>query len=433
MKEKTQNVKIGLSIRDKYKDHYTISVRYYEPGVEKFIPSEYQVTREEWRAERGENFHRVKEIKEILAGRVKTAIDRCGDDLTYSRFKLAWEGKKLVSDKTLITLLDEHLLEHPEYKAGNVEAYEYTRNCLKTFEDNGIDLGVHNFETDKDVKQLEGYFKKYFNIGQTTLSMHMRRIKSIAVTGKEKKWIKTDGFEVYEKPKEKRGMVPNTVKDFMLIKSFDCQDKHGVTHPAWMFGRDFYSFMVFCGGMEARSIATIRFCDVFTDYFRFMRAKIENSAEDAGYVYISMKHEFIRHIFETYGKKKGEPYDYVFPFLDKKMSEDQIHAKVKQLAQRITKNVQKIARRLQISPLPNCKRARPTFAILADELGLDIFEAGKMMGHQKVTTTEDYYTYLPVQRKLGISSTYADKLSAKLQALEKGRNIKRKPSGRVKS
>jgi integrase len=411
MEAKTKsNVTIGFSLRHGRKGVYTVNIRYYENKKEDFLPTEYRVTRDEWDAKKGETFNQVNDIKDKLSKKASDALKACGEELTFFRFKAAFEGKKLSSGKTLVTLLDKHLEKNPKYTPGTVEGYEYTKRSLKTLAKKGVDLDIVNFSDEEDIKKLESEFKKHFEIGRTVLSMHMRRIKAIGKTGKRKDvgWVKTDAFEVYKKPKEKKGTEPNSLKDFKAIEAFDCG-----TSSAMMFGRDFYVFMVYAGGMEARSIALLKYKDVNEQYFRFTRSKTEESSEDTIWVYISVKHPFIKYIFETYAKPKPEiedPEDYVFPFLKKDMDAKQIDTQVMYLAERIRKNVQKVGKKVNAKPRPNCKRARPTFAILSDELGLDIFEASQMMGHASIKTTQIYFKHLPTSRKLNISETYADKL-----------------------
>lgn len=421
----------NLAIKNKKPNGlYNVSVRCYENGTERYLDTEFQATKEDWnRLKEIEQKREVSrspvpvplvlkeldQIKTRLRMKVKETLDAitvADQTPTFELFKAVWKGRSLTAERSWITLLDKHLEIRTEYTLGTRRIYNDTRTLLKRMEERGFDLSLGNFKTEDDYMRLEKWFMKVGDIGKTSLSMHMQNIKAIAKTGYDPKkglqWIKTSAFRDYMKPARKVGTHPNTLDDLDAIRTFDVSTiAANETHAkAYSFGRDFWCWMVLCGGMEARSIANLRWNTVHKTYFTFERAKIENSVGGGAEVVISTNTEMTQYMFERYSVKDN-PDGYVFPFLTKDMTPVQKEIAITKLAKRITKNVQRIAKHLNITPLPSCKRTRPTFAVLSNEMGLDIKEQQQLMGHKKISTTEIYMTHLPTKTKISVSEKFA--------------------------
>lgn len=408
---KLQNWNLALKNR-KSNGLYNVAVRFYRDGEEKYMDTNYRVTRTDWMAKSGPGFRKCESIRETLMTKVDTTIKAISDaeqKLTFELFKAVWNGKKISSERSWITLLDKHV-ELGNFKLGTQRIYESTRTILGKIEAAGHDLGLNNFQSISDYERLEGWFSKYTRIGRTTLAINMQNIKAIAETGYDPRvglrWIPTDAFRFYEKPTRIPGTHPNTYEDFKRIQSFDvttigATDAH---RRAYKAARDFWCWMVLCGGMEARSIANLKKTSVFKDYFEFERAKVE----DRGVKVKLAITETTRYMFDTYG---GDS-EYVFPFLTSDMTPVQRESAIINLANRITRRVQTIARKLGIKPLPTCKRARPTFAVLSRKLGLTLPEQQQMMGHASSKTTEIYMTHIPTEEVLSSSRKFHNKLTS---------------------
>lgn len=454
---------INLALRNEYKGMYSVAIRYFKGGEEKYIQTEFKISKEDWNApapKRGEGsqgFQAAEAIRNQLRPKVRAALLKCGVKevngvydfngvaFTFEMFKTVLEGKSLNNERTWTALLDKHIQinQHPDspdderYVTGTLQLYQYTRSILLDLEKAGKDMAVENFKEVEDYKRLEGWIRDtpYFDkktgvsttrkMGRTVLAMHMQNIKAIAKTGytagKGLRWISTNAFSEYKKPKRSAvGTDPNTAEDYLRIRDFSLDlipvvPHTGSTalakqHTAYKEGRDFWCFMVTCGGMEARNIAELRWPDVRPDHFRFIRTKTKKDSSD--YTVMDMDDPFIQYIFEEYGVKENKRTDsYVFSILSEDMSDTQKESAIQRFYSKISEYVRKIGKILQINPLPNCKRTRPTFAVTAVNSGFDIMEIKNMMSHKNVKTTDVYVKNLPTQTKLSVSKRFATALN----------------------
>lgn len=410
---------------------YTVAIRYYSGGEEKYLNTEYRTSREDWdvvapkRGQASEAYLKSEEIRKAVIEKIQTTVAACGDDLSFERFSASYKGERIVSSRTWLTLLDKHLeMKDKDYTFGTKRVYGATRAILAKMEIDGVDLSLQSFKTEEDYKALEETFKsgKYGNIGRTAVAIHMQNIKAIAETGykpnKKLQWITSDAFKEYKKPSRKVGTFPNSLDDFNRIKNFDMNmipikkwtqtDTVARQKEAYGFACDFWSFMIVCGGMEARSIAFLRWSDVLADCFRFIRVKSENTAKNPVQVIVKLS-PFVKQIIEKYGNKQRS--GFVFPILQDGMNEEEKENAIVKFHDRVTRNVQRVAKILGINPLPSCKRTRPTFAVLSDALGLTIEEQQMLMGHSSIKTTEIYRSHLPMQRKIDASDKWATAIS----------------------
>lgn len=398
----------NLALKNKKSDGlYNVAVRYYENGVEKYLDTEHRISKEDWEAKVGKRFRAAEDIREIVRTKIHAihqVISDANQDLTFDLFKAVWKGKQLRDERSWVALLDKHL-ELKRYKLGTMRVYLTTRDILKKIPH---DLSLGSFTTVEDYKRLEGWMKKYTNIGKTALAINMQNIKAIAATGYDPriglKWIKTDAFKYYKKPLRKPGMAPNTAEDYRMIRDFDVSTigNDARQRASYAFGRDFWCWMVLSGGMEARSIALLEWKNVYKDYFEFSRAKVE----DHNVIVRLAVTERTQYMFDRYGVKGGK---YVFPFVTEDMTPVQIENAITNLSNKITRRVQVVARELGIKPLPSCKRARPTFAVLSDKV-LTLEEQQQQMGHKDIRTTKIYKTHLPLEDRIAASKKFHDSL-----------------------
>lgn len=427
---------------------YTVAIRFYD-GKEKYIYTEHRTTREDWESpapKRGEGsigYQKTLTIKNALGPKMNEAVEKCGDDLTFERFKAAYEGKPLESGKTWITLLDKHIElnktgpEKDRYSVGNYELYDYTRSILVGLEQAGLDLNVENYKTVKHYETLADWMvnTKYVNkkgklvkrnIGPTTLAMHMQNIKAIADTGYNTElgicWVPShDAYSRYEKPARDSGTDPNELEDFFKIKNFQLSQiptPHKFTtqkmiaqqHQSFKRGRDFWCMMCICGGIEARTIAELRWPNVFLKanepHFRYLREKIKKNTPT--WTFVSTEDEFVQYIFEEYGIKENRfTGGYVFPILSDSMSVDQKDVAIKSFYSLITEYVGKIGNIVGTSRKPNCKSTRPTAAVIGINNGMTFNELKIFLGHKKLSTTEIYTQNQATRDKLNVSKKLA--------------------------
>jgi integrase len=328
--------------------------------------------------------------------------------------------------------LDRHLelnkrglLKQRPYSLSNRKLYQYTRDVLARIEAAGESIACSSFRTVTDFKRLENLIGLHSKegIGKTVLSMHMQVVKAFCKTGADPdhglNWITTDAYRRYSKPVREEGTEPVSQADFLRILAFDVENDiknspHTRDHlvmyrkEVYGFARDFWCAMVYGGGMEVRDIVLLerKKLDPARGVFSFVRTKTKD--EGAGQIivpYASIPHW--NYVISRYGAKGGK---YVFPFVKEGMTEAEIEAQINLVYSKITDNMGRIAEILSIDPKPTCKRARPTFATMAANNGVDIRQIQAMMGHKNLSTTEIYLKRMPLDAKVHDSREAVSKL-----------------------
>ncbi len=404
MKQKQFSVRVVLR-KDKAYDStglYPLTIYVRHNGKSHYLYTESRVTEQNWLAKRGEGYLQTSIIVKEIHDKINKALSECKakdkDKITFDRFRDAYMGKLLVEPEGLsfVDLFNQYMRDNRgRYSLKTNEGYEYTLQQLKRFEQQKqLRLLTHTL-SERDLSAIMSWMLTD-NKGRTTTSMHARRIVTVCRYLYKNRVLATDiaaGFKII---KAKVGTQPVAKADFFKIR--DC-----VTTIPEDFGRDFWVFMVYAGGMEAKSIVLLKWKDVAEDHFSYIRDKNADSVSESVKIIVG-RSSFINMIFEKYSIS-GEEEDYVFGFL-KEYSPLEVERVTKNLASRITKKVKSVGKRHKIKPLPNCKRARPTFAVMADSLGFNVQEIQRMMGHSKINQTQVYMKNMPQQRLVDLAKRF---------------------------
>lgn len=443
-------IKINLCLKGKAGKLHRIAVRYYVAPVnegdrkeEKYIYTEYRILKADFEAKRPSED--LVDLRKMLNDKIKACKEKCGKQLNFERFKLAWDGTLVVEEKpkekpNLLQLLDKHLelnaknlLKEKPYQLSTKDMYGQYRRLLERIHYGVPEKGLpakplycDQFATKQAFKELENDTITYAarGMGRTRVAMVMQRIKTICNTGYDPELdpkhmgdlyqcIPNDAYRRYTKPKESVGTVPVAFNDFNKIFNYkpsrSANQKEFQEENLFVYGRDFWCFMVQAGGMESKDIALLRWPKVneIEGYFSYTRSKIEEDADgDIMISYVDYPH--LVYMIKEYGVQENKfTGSYVFNILKDGMTAEEQDAAIQNFYTHITKIMGKLSEKLGIKNKATCKRARPTFACNAMENGMDIYTISKMMGHKNVKTTEIYLKNLPTKAKLQYSKKAA--------------------------
>lgn len=438
----SQSITINVCLKNKQGKLHKVAVRYYDlkDREEKYIITKYRILKSDFFAKR--LAPEVVNLKKELNDKIEACKKACGKELTFERFKTAWDDKPVDVSPTLLDLLDKHLelnsknlLEEKPYALSTVDMYKQYRRLLERIH-NGVPdkelpakpLYCHKFSTKQAFKELENDVQVYAarGLGRTRVAMVMQRIKTICHTGYDPDidvkyignlhmCIPNDAYRRYKKPKEDVGTLPVEYEDYNKIFNYEPDLSNKRDHKkfyqesSFKHARDFWCFMVQAGGMEPKDIALLRWPKVneVKGSFSYTRSKIEEDAD--GEIMISyVDYDHLRYVINEYGVQANKfTGSYVFDILKDGMTAEEQDKAIQAFYTNITQVMGRLSKALGITVMATCKRARPTFACNAVENGVDIYTISKMMGHKNVKTTEIYLKNLPTKAKLKYSKDAA--------------------------
>lgn len=223
-------------------------------------------------------------------------------------------------------------------------------------------------------------------LSRTTVSMYIRALRTVFNTAIDQKEITSDlypfGRRKYTIPAP-RG-VKKALTQEQIKKLFEAVPRTKEQETA----KDFWFFSYACNGMNVKDIALLTPEDVQGDRISYFRAKTINTSKADQKPVIVFLNDYSIHIIEKYSKKK--PGKYIFPILEEIMTEEEIHAKIKNFTRFINQHLQKLA---AAEGLPNdisTYWARHSFASLAVRRGASMEFISEALNHHDLKTTQNY-------------------------------------------
>jgi integrase/recombinase XerD len=172
-----------------------------------------------------------------------------------------------------------------------------------------------------------------------------------------------------------------TTKEIKAIKALELEDGSKLWHS-----RNYFLFAFFCAGIRVADLMQLRFKNVIGDGERLNYYTSKNEKE------INIKLlPAAQDILKNYPLTKKA--DYIFPILSKAMQkadrfelEKQIHSKTAM----INNNLKKIQKLAEIDTNISNHISRHSFAAIAKDRKISVYEIMKFLGHSKISITESY-------------------------------------------
>lgn len=324
---------------------------------------------------------------------LKLALDKFNEVKNQKRLEThqdvidAFMNYKTSNTKTL--KLDEAFNRY----ADKMEAegrYKYAksiRTTLNNLKDYDPSFNSNTPLTAIDLNWLKGYDRKRRKQGLSlaTIGVYtttLRVIMNENYSEEEKLLHYPFGKRMYQPPKGKaknQGLKKEELKKILQFKS---------DNPYLQEARDYFMFSYFAGGMNLKDIALLK-----RDQVDFTRAKTRFTSKKDTKIELTLN-EHQREIIE---RRKGKKH--LFSILDGITDEKDLQKAVDSTVIRITKQLKKLAKELDIPFTLSYNFARHSFATNVYEEGVNLKAIAEKMGHSNIKTTEGYLDTLVDRNK----------------------------------
>ncbi|WP_282016160.1 tyrosine-type recombinase/integrase [Marinifilum flexuosum] len=221
----------------------------------------------------------------------------------------------------------------------------------------------------------------------TTVGVYMRNLKHIINRAIKNRVTISYPFgsdkDKYQIP------VSNNTKKALNLEDIQKLVTYQSDIPQEMQAQKYWIFSYLCSGMNMVDIANLRYKNIQGNSLKFIRQKTKDTTKVKTEIDVFLTPEAIE-IIDQIGCKNNKPEDYIFPILEKGMSEQEKYNRVKQHIKNTNKYMKKIAEKLEIDVKITTYYARHSYSTVLKRSGVSIDFIREQLGHQTTKVTQNY-------------------------------------------
>lgn len=262
-----------------------------------------------------------------------------------------------------------------ERRTGTAGLHEYTKRYFEERFPGTIQFAILGPAV---IKDFDRFLRNRKNLGNTTVGMHMKRLKVIVNTAKKDNIVKyeIDPFAYYDMPHPEDRELDITTEEFKKIR--DCKTKVKSLRVA----RDLFLLSYYLGGINLIDLMGINFKGV--DVIEYVRTKTEHTKRGDKKISITIPQE-AKPIIKEWMKKNGKlDFGYKYSYAN--------------FRNYVTKELQKLALSLDINKRVVYYSARKSFVQHGFEIGIPLEVLEYCIG-QSVKKNRPIFNYVKFMRK----------------------------------
>lgn len=297
-------------------------------------------------------------------------------------------------------------------KIGTATHYQTSYNTFKRFKGN---ISFRQVTT----AYLED-FKYYFlekKASLNTIGMYAKNMRTAFNEAIEQGLIKRDRYPFGRR----RFVIPASFKkkpvvsqNYMpLIINYLTEDIRK------MRARDFWMFLYQANGMNVKDLCYLRYKDIKSYYFSFIRAKVESTSYSQAKEVCVFITEDMWQTIQKYGNRIESPDTFVFPFLTDDLNPLQADDRVETIIYQINRWMKVVFDELGIEGRSSTMLTRYSISNHLKQLGASTEIIKDMLGQSSVRTTEIYLNGFEAE----VHGDYVKQLMHKYTGLDEDKNI----------
>lgn len=332
---------------------------------------------------RGKN-KEIRKTLEAIENRARKIIDEVLDEFSFELFEKEYLTHKK-KDKTLKGYFDEKQAElKAENKVKSESLYKTTYKALENWDSNISFAKI----TPANLRKFENWMlekgKSY-----TTIGIYIRNLRHIVnramKDGVKKQYPfgkESDKYSIPQSRTKKRALTIEEIELLFTYKPKNQKQRKALSY--WIF-----SYL--CNGMNIADIARLKYKNIEGETFSFIREKTRNTSGQKPIVTVYLWPKALE-IIEEIGNLNKDPENYIFPILDKGLTENQIHDRIHDHIREMNKSMADIANELKIDKKITTYSARHSFGTILRLSGAPFDFIGEAFGHQtlKNRVTSNY-------------------------------------------
>ena len=302
------------------------------------------------------------------------------DKINVSAFTCAQVREYLSRYKSTGTTVaqrwEEYINElNEEGRSGTAGLHAYTK---RYFEERFFDMVQFETMGPAIIKDFDRFLRIKKRLGDTTVSMHMKRLKVIVNAAKRDNIIKyeVDPFSYYDMPHSAERELDITVEEFRKIRDFMVKEK------SQRMARDLFVLSYYLGGINLIDLMAINFKGA--NIIEYVRTKTENTKRGDKRISITIPDEAKQIIKEWTGRNGRLDFGYNYSY--------------ENFRNYVTKEIQKLAARLEINKRVVYYSARKSFVQHGFEIGIPLETLEYCIG-QSVKKNRPIFNYVKFMRQ----------------------------------
>jgi len=308
------------------------------------------------------------------------------------------ETDLFANNKTDITLLfDEYILQLNQ--EDRIKTAINLASSLKSFKRYKPTIYFEDVN-EAFLKGYRAYMEKQGN-SATTTQIYLRNLRTIFNIAIKQGYIaeKHYPFKTYtigSSAKSKNVLYAPQLKQLWEYNGTTMREQRS---------KDYFFFLYLGSGMNFKDMCYLKFKDLKSDTFSFVREKTKRTNKIADKQITVFLHEELKRIIGDWGNKQSNPEDYVFPILNGCKTAMDKEKRRWTHQRRTNTELNAIGKKLGFEVSLNTNLARHSFATHLKISGTPISFIGDAMGHASSKTTENYLKSIPTDKAQEMSIT----------------------------
>jgi len=238
---------------------------------------------------------------------------------------------------------------------------------------------------------LKGYERWMLDLDKspTTVGIYLRPLRALFNTAIADGVLHEDyypfGKRKYVIPSGRK--VKKALREEYLTRFYH----YHTDHPDRVLARAYWFLSFQCNGANIKDIVHLKRRNIQDESVVFLRNKTFNTTKSDLKPIVAKMTWFVRYMIETYGNQDMSPDAYVFPIIDKNMSDTEKHRKVKNFIRYINQHVQNLLEEAGLPKDVSTIWARHTNTTKFIRDGGTLEGAQKNLGHHSIATTGTYW------------------------------------------
>ena len=373
--------------RKKADGSYPVKVRVTFNRRQKYYPTNVDLTSEQFLNIHSDKVARKhQKIRDVVFGALAKAKQVC-DELKVFNFTLFEKQYYTIrtNDSNLKSLYDEYELSlRSEGRIGTATSYHCSYKSLAEFRPK---IRIE----DVTVEFLKQYEKWMLNEGKslTSVGIYLRPLRALLNTAISNGLLVREQYPFgrgrYEIPAGQNIKKALTIADVGKIYKYITIE--GTTKDK---AKDFWMLTYFCNGINMKDIALLKYKNISGEFIQFIRAKTEHTTRKNFKPISIFINDQTRTIIRKWGNEDTTPDTYIFPILNKDMTDEQKYAAIQQFTKTVNKYMKLIATDLNLEKHVTTYTARHTYSTVLKRSGASIEFISEALGHSNKKTTENY-------------------------------------------
>jgi len=237
---------------------------------------------------------------------------------------------------------------------------------------------------------LKGYETFMISKGRsvTTIGIYLRHLRSVYNKAVDAGIIDKNHYPFGKNKYQIK--APRNIKKALTLEQIKRIVNYDVNEGSTQhLARDIWLFSYYCSGMNIKDILNLKFKNIQKDVIQFERQKTSSTDQNPKPIIVSLIPE-AEIILNRWKKKKRGEEDYVFPFINKSMSQDERLKAKHQFIKTINKYMKRIGTDIGYDKPLTTYAARHSYATILKRSGAPLGFISESLGHKSLQTTEAY-------------------------------------------